>query len=103
MLEMGEIEQNLAKQAARAKAPLPDRIANAPVLHQGLELYLDAFFDLDSDRQVGQALLPIPWSSVIRFAEVYELDNEQRDDLLFFIRCMDNAHIDRVNKKNARK
>ena len=80
-------------------APIPERIENAPVLMQGLELYLRAFFDLDSERGIGFSILPIPWFSIIRYAEVYGFDEEQREDLVFFIRRMDSAHIERLNKK----
>jgi len=99
MLDMGQIEQNIAVQAQRAGAPLPDRIANAPELQKGLELYLNAFFELDSERQVGFSVLPIPWRSIVNYAQVYGFDDEQREDLIFLVRKMDNAHIDRLKKK----
>lgn len=99
MLEMGPIEQNIVIQAQRARAPIPERIANAPVLQQGLELYIEAFFDLDSERQVGFSILPIPWRSIVNYAQVYGFDDEQREDLIFLVRKMDNAHIERLNKK----
>jgi hypothetical protein len=44
LLELGPHEQAIAKQAMRAGQPLPDRIANAPELEVGLQLYLQAFF-----------------------------------------------------------
>lgn len=103
MLEMGATEQNIVRQAQLAKAPIPERIANAPVLLQGLELYLEAFFELDSSRPVGFSLLPIPWGAIVDYCAVYGLDNEQREDMLYLIRRMDNAHIDRLNKKQAVK
>lgn len=85
-------------------APIPERIANAPVLMQGLELYLQAFFDLDSERNVGFSICPIPWGSIVNYAQVYGFDDEQREDLIFLVRRMDVAHIDRLNKKaQARK
>lgn len=103
MLDMGQIEQNIMKQAQRAGAPIPDRIANAPVLQIGLELYLNAFFELDSERQVGFSILPIPWRSIVNYAQVYGLDDEQQEDLIFLVRKMDNAHIERIRKKNPGK
>ena len=103
MMDMGQIEQNIVNQAKRANAPIPDRIMNAPVLMQGLELYLNAFFELDSSRPVGLSLLPIPWGAIVDYCAVYGIDNEQREDMLYFIRKMDNAHLDRLNKKEAKK
>ena len=49
---MGKLEQQIAKQAVQAGREIPDKIANAPQLELGLDLYLSAFFDLESDRQV---------------------------------------------------
>ncbi len=99
---MGKIEQNIAKQAIRSGQPLPDRIANAPELRLGLQLYLDAFFDLDSDRSHGFGPSPIPWSSIKNYCEFYEFDFEQTEEAFFFIRRIDNAHLQRLDK-NSKK
>lgn len=100
---MGPIEQNIAKQASLSGEQLPERIANAPTLHLGLELFLQAFFDLDSERSHGFTLTPIPFTSVLTYARLYELDEEQTEDLLFLIRRMDNAHLARLDKKAKKK
>lgn len=99
MLEMGPVEQSIAKQAMRAGMPLPSRIANAPELLPHLVLYLQAFFDLDSER--SHALVPtaIPWSSIKSYAVAYEFDEEETEDLFFFIRRMDTDHMARIAKK----
>lgn len=100
-LDLGTLEQNIAKQAMKAGAPMPERIANAPELKQGLELYLDAFYDLDSERGVSETLGSIPWSKIKDYAEFYDFDEEQTECLFFFIREMDRAHRKRMNKKSA--
>ncbi len=97
---MGPIEQNIAKQAFRAGAPMPDRIANAPTLQIGLQLYLQAFFDLDAERSHAMAVTPIPWTSICAYAFAHNLDDEQREDLLFLVRRLDNAHMERLRKKH---
>lgn len=100
VLDLGHIEKNIAQQAVRAGEPIPDRIANAPELEKGLNLYLQAFFDLDGERSHAFSPTPIPWSSIKQYCEYYEFDNEQSEDLFFHIRRMDNAHLKRLNAKN---
>lgn len=99
MLELGPIEQNIAKQAMRAGQPLPDRIANAPELIDGLQIYLSAFFELDSDRTHVFSPTSIPWSSIHNYAAAFEFDEEQTQDLFYFIKKMDSMHLTRVAAK----
>lgn len=100
---MSGIEKNLIKQAKRAGEPIPDRIANKPRLRMGLELFLEAFFELEHERQylVGAAVqaLPIPWHIINKYAEVHELTGDLYDDLLYFVRALDDAYIKHLNKK----
>lgn len=96
---MGSIEQTIAKQAMRSGNPLPDRIANAPELMVGLQLYLTAFFDLDSERSHAMAPTAIPRSRVSDYCRAYELDEEQTEDMHFFIQRLDNMHLKRLSKK----
>lgn len=84
----------------RVGQPLPDRIANAPELKPGLQLFLQAFFDLDAERTHALTLTPIPWTSIKAYADAYALDEEQTEDLLFLVRRMDDAHLKRLAKKN---
>ena len=100
-LELGTIEQTIAKQAMRAGEELPDRIAQAPKLRDGLDLYYSAFLDLDGERSHSLNLTPIPWSSMKTYAEFYEFDEEQAENLFFHIRRMDNAHLKRLDSKNG--
>ena len=98
-LDVGAFEQTLIRQATAAGQPIPDRVANAPRLQPGLELYLNAFFDLDSERTHGFSLSPIPWGSIFAYGQAYGLDKEQQDDLIYFVRKLDQAHLDRIAKK----
>lgn len=100
LLEQAPHEQAIAKQAIQARQPLPDSIANAPELQAGLQLYLQAFFDLDSERS---ELAPIPWSSIADYAAAYDFDEEQTADLIDIIRKVDSAHINRLAEKQAAK
>lgn len=99
---MGPHEQTIAKQAMRAGQPIPARIANAPELHLGLELFLNAFFDLDSERQAGFGIGPIPWSKIREYATAYRFDDELTEDLMFFVKQLDNAHMERKAREQER-
>lgn len=86
------------------RLPLPDRIQNAPDLELGLELYLGAFYDLDSCRTIGWGEGPIPWTAVEQYAQLNEIEGEQRADLHYHVRQLDTAYLQfRASKagKNA--
>jgi hypothetical protein len=102
LLDMGPIERNIAQQAMRAGEGMPDRIANAPDLEAGLDLFIQAFFDLDTERSHGFALTAIPYTSILNYARLHELDDETTQDMLFLIRRMDNAHLARLEKKTKK-
>lgn len=99
-MEMGPHEQAIAKQAVQRGQPLPERIANAPELLLGLQLYLQAFFDLDSERSHSTGLVAIPWTSINEYAKAFDFDEDQTEDLFFFIRKMDASHLKRLELKN---
>jgi hypothetical protein len=96
---MGNIEQNLVKQAIRMGQPIPDRIKDAPDVNLGLNLYLTAFFDLDAERSHGFGYSRIPWTRMREYAEYNEFDEEQFEDLVFFIRKLDSANEERLASK----
>ena len=77
----------------RRRLPLPDRIENAPRLLPGLDLYYDAFQYLSTCRQVGFSFGPIPCDAIDAYADRREFSDNQREDLFFVIREMDNAFI----------
>lgn len=100
---MGLVEQQLAKQALRARQEMPDRIANAPVLFPGLQIYLQAFFDLDFERSHSMGATHIPFSSVVDYARAFEFDEEMTEDLIYFIRQMDIEHVKLIAKKQEER
>lgn len=93
---MGPLEQNIAKQAIRANRPIPNRILNAPELNLGLNLYLDAFFDLDLERTHNSGVTPIPFLSIVGYAQAFEFSEEQTQDLIYFIKELDREHLKTV-------
>lgn len=89
--------------AIRHGQPVPDRIMNAPELTPGLELYLSAFFDLDSERSHGNGPMPIPWSSIKSYAAAFDFDEEQTEDLFYFTKALDDLQMKRVSEKMKAK
>jgi hypothetical protein len=67
---------------------IPEDIATQPTLPSNLLGYLDAFYDLDTERNHGQGLARIPWSKITYYGEFYRYD---LDELHYFIRKMDDA------------
>jgi hypothetical protein len=98
MLEMGESEQTIAKQAIQTGRPIPEKIQNAPKLEQHLTLYLTAFFDLESDHSLGFGIGPIPWSKINQYANAYKFNEEQEHNLQHFIKKLDNVYLKHINK-----
>jgi hypothetical protein len=72
---------------------LPEKIANAPELWLGLELYYDAFVELCSCRPTGWSMCPIPWTVIVDYAVAHGIVGEQLDDLFFFVRGMDAEYL----------
>jgi hypothetical protein len=97
---MGSVEQGIIKMAENNNLPIPDRILNKPILEEGLELYMQAFYDLDTERDYSMQAGPIKWSDIVGYAHYYDFDEEQTDALLFFMRRMDNFRLKELNKKS---
>lgn len=93
MIEQGPHERAIARQSYQSNQPLPSKIANAPRLQLGLSLYIEAFFDLDSERSHGMGLTPIPWTSIASYAIAHEFDEEQTDSLFYHIKRLDTEHL----------
>jgi len=91
---MGAIEKNILRQIKRSGEPIPDRIANKPRLFAGGELFIAAFYDLDSERPPAfQGCSPIPWSAIHTYAVAHDMTGELYEDLLYHIRALDNAFM----------
>lgn len=99
MLDMGSSEKQFAKQAMREGKAIPDRIANAPELLTGLYLYIEAFFDLDTERSHDWGFRRIPFTTIIDYANAFNFSEEETEDLVYFVKQMDAAHIERLKSK----
>lgn len=103
---MGAVEKNLVKQAKRAGRPIPERIKNKPRLLTGLDIYLDAFFDLEHERPwiAGEVVIPLPisWTTMHTYAAAHGFIGEIYENFMFFMREMDSAYLQHLNKKARR-
>lgn len=75
-----------------------------PEISPFLHFFVDAFYTLTTERHGSMGgVMPIPWSSVIMYADMYCADSYQRNRLAMFIRAMDSAyckhHNDKVSKQ----
>jgi len=74
---------------------------NAPELLFGLDLYWVAYQELTTCRPVAfGGSLPIPLTSVVEYARLYELDEEQTEDLSYVVRRLDEAFLDHERKQS---
>lgn len=90
---MGQIEKSILEQCYRSKMPVPDKILNSPELLFGLELYYTGFLDLSSCRSFGFAEGPIPWISIMNYANHKGLYDEDADCFVSLISQMDSAYL----------
>jgi len=80
--------------------PIPDRIANKPLLGIGLSLYYDAFLELQFDRNSSEH---IPWTVIIQYADRNKFDDIQTENLIYFIRKLDDCYVKWLAKKRKGK
>jgi len=64
------------------------------------EYYLTAFWELNSDRQIGMGLGPIPFTSIDRYALRHSIAGDDFDFFQKMIRAMDRVFIEHA-KGNA--
>lgn len=69
----------------------------------GLELFMEAFWELTTCRSLSMAEGPIPWTAIRSYCDELELWGEQRDDMFFHIRALDNEYLKHRNAKRAPK
>ena len=96
----GLVEERLLKEAKRSGRRPPEPLLNKPKLDQGLKIYLDAFYDLNSERHHGMGYMRIPHSKVREYGEFYGFDEEQMYNLLFYIPRMDNEFIKALQERH---
>jgi hypothetical protein len=87
-----EVERRTRQECARFGEELPPDLVNPPKLFLGLALYLNAFFDLDFERDLSK-FEPIKRSACFDYASDYELNDCQREDLWYYVARMDKTYL----------
>lgn len=102
-MEQGPVEKIILEQCIRDNLPIPKKLQNSPSLESGMELYYQAFLDLNSCRQVGMGEGPIPWTAIAYYCRFFEMDEETTDDVMYMVRGLDNEYlkIKAENKPNG--
>ena len=98
-MSQGPGERRRIERAFRNNTPLPKVIQEAPELTLGLQLYLNAWFDLNSCRDSGWSPGPISWLDIHEYATVNEFDEDQREALHFHIPGMDTVYFEYLEQK----
>lgn len=92
------VGETLAAQMERDGVEVPKQVSDQPKLASNLQCYVDAFYELDTERSHQFALVRIPWSSIVAYGDRYDFDV---DELVFFMRKMDDAHIARLRSSKS--
>jgi len=93
----------LIDECLRLGERLPDSILNAPTLEKHLSFYLDAFWELSSERQIGFGEGVIPITAILNYASHYDFNSEEEHDLVFLIRKQDEAYLKYRKLQEERK
>lgn len=102
-MQQGKVEAKIIELARQTNQPLPDKIANKPVLRTGLHIYYRAFWECSTDRTVGMAEGPIPWTAINQWAIRYGFHHDEFDRLVLLLKAMDSAYIEERAKQHAKQ
>jgi hypothetical protein len=78
-------------------------VTDAPTLFLGLEFVYSSFWDLSSDRSVGMGTGPIPYSSIIRYADRFNLSSEETEEFAYLLREMDSEFLDYIAQQREKE
>lgn len=101
-LKHASSDNAVLQQALKNGEELPDFIRNKPnLIDEGLQFYLQAFFALESERQIGLTISPIPITKIIEYAKflTYET-HEEMHDFVSIIRALDMVVIKHYSDKD---
>lgn len=81
--------------------PIPERIQNAPELEQTWQLYYQGFLDLNSTRDMGMAMGPISYMTMVEYCLMNEIYGEQQQDFIWIVARLDQRYLKRSNKDHG--
>lgn len=98
-LEQGPTEDLIVDQALKARAPIPEKIANKPELLPGLAFYYEAFNALSSCRDMQFGVGRIPWTAANDFSLRYRMNLAEFERLWDLICRVDSVYINLKTKQ----
>lgn len=101
-MELGPIEAEAIRQAARYGRPLPDKLNSAPRLGLGLELFLAAFYDMSLWRNTPMGEQPISLRTILDYAALHEITGEQLHDLVYHVKELDKTALKWAEEQRQR-
>lgn len=91
---MGKDEKTLLGLAQRQNMPIPEKIANAPELLPGLQMYLDCFNDLNHSRFNSSGFVGhIHYNVIDLWCNNNDVEGDQKLAVLHIISKMDQVYI----------
>lgn len=98
MLEDGQYQRSTGGR----DGTLPEWARNQPDLVRGDEFWLSAFWKLNTCRQFGMSVGPIPWIVIEHYADRFGLEPDIRDLLHVLVWEMDKAYLAYVRDEHSR-
>ena len=85
--------QKVIKAAKESGRPLPKSLRDVQPVQAHQKLYLLAFQDCTTCRQVGMGLGPIPWTAVREWCTAARLSEIESDEVWFVVTRIDEAFL----------
>lgn len=101
-MEQGPTEAKILPNVIKLGLPIPKSIANAPSLSLGLEVFYEAYLDLCTTRG-GMGDGPIPWHHAMAYAKAVGMEEEQAEELWYYVTQMDEAWLKYQEQKRTKK
>jgi len=78
-------------------------LENRPELYPDLVPVWEAFVLLSPSRNMGWGAGAIPLTEVRAYCEMFEIEPEEREDLLYLLRALDEEYLKSTNEKGKQK
>jgi hypothetical protein len=69
------------------------KVAETPLVSAKAKWFFRAFYELESERQIGMDAGPIPFRAILAYAHEYGLKPRERDAFNRIIRTLDNKSL----------
>lgn len=89
--------------AASNRRPPPKFIEIEEKTEPWMGFYLTAFYRLSTERSVGMAVGPIPWSKTVQYGQHYGFDGVALDVFCDMIEKMDGHYTKQAAKERKKK